>query len=59
MCLENQSKDGQQSQERILMAFKVLDDLVPKLGVYSRIFSRIKDDLHGNIFFGLFIQIHF
>jgi hypothetical protein len=47
MCLENQSKDGQQSQERILMAFKVLDDLVPKLGVYSRIFSRIKDDLHG------------
>ncbi|XP_063435478.1 uncharacterized protein LOC134716413 isoform X1 [Mytilus trossulus] len=50
MCLENQGKDGYQSSERILMAFKVLDDIVPKLGVYARLMGRIKEDLHASVY---------
>lgn len=48
MCVENPSKGGVPNEERIRIAFKVLDDLVPKLGVYTRIFTKIKDDLFGN-----------
>lgn len=56
ICLENQGKNGYQSPERILLAFKVLDELVPKLGVYSRVLGKIKDDLNGRLY--KFIQIH-
>lgn len=47
MCVENPSVGGVPNEERIRIAFRVLDDLVPKLGVYTRIFTKIKDDLFG------------
>nr|XP_022341506.1 uncharacterized protein LOC111135590 isoform X1 [Crassostrea virginica] len=50
MCVENPSKGGVPNEERIRIAFKVLDDLVPKLGVYTRIFTKIKDDLFDAVY---------
>ncbi|XP_052704063.1 uncharacterized protein LOC128180193 isoform X1 [Crassostrea angulata] len=50
MCVENPSVGGVPNEERIRIAFRVLDDLVPKLGVYTRIFTKIKDDLFDAVY---------
>ncbi|XP_048745050.2 uncharacterized protein LOC125658046 isoform X3 [Ostrea edulis] len=50
MCVENPPKGGVPNEERIRIAFAVLDDLVPKLGVYTRIFTKIKDDLFDAVY---------
>ncbi|XP_061177862.1 uncharacterized protein LOC133186647 isoform X1 [Saccostrea echinata] len=50
MCVENPPKGGVPNEERIRIAFKVLDDLVPKLGVYTRIFTKIKEDLYDAVY---------
>ena len=32
------------TEERMVLAFQALDELIPKLGVYSRLFSKLRDD---------------
>ncbi|XP_033757062.1 uncharacterized protein LOC117339522 isoform X1 [Pecten maximus] len=50
MCLENQAKDNGPNEERTRLSFQVLDDLIPKLGVYTRIFAKVKDDLFASVY---------
>ena len=51
MCLDHPIQPGYPNEDRVRVAFQVLDDLVPKLGVYTRVFTKIKDDLHGELEF--------
>ena len=46
MLLMEQSGKGL-TEERMVLVFQALDELVPKLGVYQRIFQRLRDDLFG------------
>ncbi|KAK3096071.1 hypothetical protein FSP39_022738 [Pinctada imbricata] len=50
LCLDHPIQPGKPNEERVRVAFQVLDDLVPKLGVYTRVFTKIKDDLYGAVY---------
>ena len=41
-----QGKTGP-DEEKITLAFQAFDALIPNLGVYTRIFKKLRDDLHG------------
>lgn len=45
LILEQSTKDL--TEERILLAFQALDELIPKLGVFTRIFQKVREDLFG------------
>lgn len=34
-------------EEKMLVAFEAFDSLIPNLGVYTRIFKKLRDDLYG------------
>ena len=38
------------TEDRVVLVFQALDELVPKLGVYSRIFQKLREDLFGITF---------
>ncbi|XP_076436241.1 uncharacterized protein LOC143275834 [Babylonia areolata] len=38
------------TEERMVLAFQALDELIPKLGVYSRLFSKLRDDFFKAIY---------
>ncbi|KAL8603228.1 hypothetical protein ACOMHN_046234 [Nucella lapillus] len=38
------------TEERMVLAFQALDELVPKLGVYSRLFSKLRDDFFKAVY---------
>ncbi|XP_064602471.1 uncharacterized protein LOC135468255 [Liolophura sinensis] len=47
-CLE-QSESGR-SAERITLAFQALEELVPNLGVYTKIFEQLRNDLFDAVY---------
>ena len=42
---ENEAK--QMTEERSILLFQVLDNLIPHLGVFKPIFSKVRDELYG------------
>lgn len=38
------------TQERMVLAFQALDELIPKLGVYTRLFSKLRDDFFKAVY---------
>lgn len=46
---ENDAK--KMTEERSLLLFQVLDNLLPHLGVFKPILSRIREELYGEIVF--------
>jgi len=54
LCVERATR-GQSGpdEEKMLLAFQALDTLMPNLGVYTRIFKRLRDDLYGKFDQGL------
>ena len=54
-----QSQQGV-TEERMILAFQAVDELIPQLGVFSRIFQKLRDDFFGLYFFNCFFQcFHF
>lgn len=51
MCVDHMArgKTGP-DEEKMLVAFEAFDALIPNLGVYTRIFKRLRDDLYGKWF---------
>ncbi|CAL1530077.1 unnamed protein product [Lymnaea stagnalis] len=48
LTLEQQSKGL--TEEHILLAFQALDDLIPHLGVYTKIFQKLRADLYAAVY---------
>ncbi|XP_041369445.1 uncharacterized protein LOC121383457 [Gigantopelta aegis] len=44
-----QSKQGV-TEERMILAFQAFDELVPQLGVFSRIFQKLRDDFFAAVY---------
>ncbi|PVD30283.1 hypothetical protein C0Q70_09547 [Pomacea canaliculata] len=40
------------TEERMVLAFQVLDELIPQLGLYSRIFTKLREDLFKAVYSG-------
>ncbi|KAK7494886.1 hypothetical protein BaRGS_00013765 [Batillaria attramentaria] len=38
------------TEERMVLAFQALDELIPKLGVYTRLFSKLRDDFFKAVY---------
>lgn len=48
MCVEHMAQGRRgPDEEKMLVAFEALDALIPNLGVYTRIFNKLRDDLYG------------
>jgi len=48
MCVEHMAQGRHApDEEKMLVAFEALDALIPNLGVYTRIFKKLRDDLYG------------
>ncbi|GFS07518.1 hypothetical protein ElyMa_002991200 [Elysia marginata] len=48
LALESHNKGL--TEDRILLAFQALDELVPNLGVFTRIFQKLRDDLFEAVY---------
>ena len=48
MCVDKMAKgETGPDEEKMMVAFQAFDALIPGLGVYTRIFRKLRDDLFG------------
>ena len=47
--LAEQSGDGRLTEERVVVLFKVFDQILPKLGVYRAVIKLLRDHLFGRL----------
>ena len=45
--LAEQHGDGRLTEDRVVILFKVFDQILPKLGVYRAVFKLLRDHLFG------------
>ncbi len=38
------------TEERILLVFRILDQVLPQLGVFSKVVKKMRDEIFGNCF---------
>ena len=46
------------SDHRTLLIFKTLDEFIPKLGVHSKLFNRLRTDLYSEYYIYIYIYMH-
>ncbi|KAL4231540.1 hypothetical protein ACF0H5_009121 [Mactra antiquata] len=51
LCVEHMARGKKgPDEEKMLVAFEAFDALIPNLGVYTRIFKRLRDDLYDAVY---------
>ena len=51
MCVDRMARgETGPDEEKMMLAFQAFDALIPGLGVYTRIFRKLRDDLFGKLF---------
>ena len=55
MCVDKMAKgETGPDEEKMMVAFQAFDALIPGLGVYTRIFKKLRDDLFGEEMINVF-----